>query len=149
MPPKRDRAEYMRCYRAERKNDDAEPPPPAPELPDADPWRTMTAADALKWLLGWEAEQRLLANPEPDFWEVPYKQRAKVRKDWRREHQRCVNCGDPLQANIVDVFVTCDSCRENARDAASRRRRYYRGKWAWPWDGSPSTDNEERGPKDD
>ena len=120
--PKRDRAEYMRRYRAKRKTGHAEPPSPAPELPDADPWRTMTAADALKWLLKWDVEQRQFANPEPDFWDVPYKQRAQVRKEWREANGKCKNCGGTMPADSPMYVVNCAGCRES-RNAQRWRRR--------------------------
>ena len=92
----------------------------APRLQaDGAPWRTMTEADALAYLL--EAERRRRDETEEpdgiaDIREP--KERARARKQWRRENGIC-GCGDPLDP--AEPYVSCQRCRDRAR----RRRQSY------------------------
>ena len=87
-------------------------PTPTPQQPlDGAPWRSMTAAAALAWLLAEDVARRASEPPPPSL--GGHANRKKL-VAWRRENGRCSKCGRAIPAD--EQFVHCRRCRKSFRD---------------------------------
>ena len=85
--------------------------------PVRDPWRTMTAQDALAFLLAEDAAQRTLDAHELRLGGFSNRRRLRA---WRRENGLCPKCGTATPAD-KPKFKHCQKCR----DAMSEQQRRF------------------------
>ena len=83
---------------------------------NAAPWRSMTAADALAWLVAEDVARRASERHAPGLSGPANRKRLIA---WRREHGFCPKCGRPIPAD--EQFIHCPRCRQAFREWEKRR----------------------------
>ena len=91
-------------------------PPDLDEAVEAEPWRSMTAEDALRHLLDADAARRTM-EAQAEAYRLGLGGLSNRRRlvAWRRENGLCPKCGRAIRADEAE-FKHCRRCRQTFRE---------------------------------